>query len=160
MAQLYRQSDPRWARKIVGFGSGVYQSFQYVGCVVTALTYLLNSTFGYNHTPDQVNDKLKAVRAFTGAAILWARVPLAFPELKWYWRDYNWNPLVNVAVRIWILINPKVPVLAEVYEPASITKKHWVLMLGNQKFYNSINGRIQPTSDYKNYTGAARFGRA
>lgn len=160
MTPVYRQSDSRWANKLVGFGVGKFQTFRYVGCVICGITYILNSTFGYNLTPAQVNDKIKAVNGFVGASVYWSRVPLAFPELKWYWRNYNYNWILNAAIRIWILIKPKVPVLAEVYEPSSVTKKHWITLIGGGKCYDSITGMIRATSTWKNYTGAARYDRS
>lgn len=156
----YKQTDARWANKLVGFGSGKYQTFYYVGCVVCCITYLYNLVTGRDLNPSQVNDLLKSAGAFSGAAVYWSRVPFALPELKWYWRDYNYNWALDAKVKYWITVNPKVPVLIEVVEPSSVTKKHWILALGGGKMYNSITGLIQPTSTYKDWTGAARFSRS
>lgn len=156
MATTYKQGDLRWSKKIVGFGNK-NQTFENVGCTVCDITYLHNTLTGEDLTPLEVNQRLKDVGAFVGAAVYWKLVPLAFKELTWKYRDYNFN---NPLVWSWIHIWPKVPVLAEVYEPRSVTKRHWVLLLGNKKLYNSITGSVQPTSVYRTWTGSARFSRS
>lgn len=158
MSQAFRQSDPKWANRVVGFGNST-QTFRYVGCTVCDITYLLNEKFGYNLTPDQVNEKLKVAKAFVGAAVLWANVSKAFPELKWAYRDHNYN---NLLVWSWINVFPHLPVLVEVYKPESTTSRHWVLYLGGQKMYDPIQGAIIPTGTkgYTPATGSSRFTRA
>lgn len=158
MTPVYKQSDKRWASEIVGFGTRG-QNFGNVGCTVCALTYLLNSKFGYDLTPDQVNDRLKYVKAFVGASLYWGRVQLAFPQLKFAFRDYNYS---NPLVWAWINVNPRLPVFVEVLKSDSSTGKHWVLYLGGQKMYDSIRGEIISTSTpgYKVATGSARYSRA
>lgn len=169
MPTTFRQSDPRWGNKIVGFGSGKYQSFAYVGCVVCALTYLYNHVTGRNITPDEFNSNLKKLGqyhatknpkgAFIGALIVWSNIKWIYPELQFVYRDYNYN---NARVWSWINITPRMPVIVEVYKSDSITRRHWVLYLGGQKMYDSILGKILSTSTrgYTPGTGSARFKKA
>lgn len=160
MTPRYAQTDKRWANEIVGFGTKT-QTFKNVGCTVTALTYLYNEVTGKNLTPPEVNERLKNIapdkngrRGFIGASIYWVNIYKALPELQWVYRDWNYN---NAIVAAWIYIYPKVPVLAEVVEPKSVTGRHWLLLIGGRKFFNPLTGNIQPTSDYKVWTGSSRF---
>lgn len=152
MSNNYLQTDPRWADKVVGFG-GRYDTFKRVGCTVAALTHIINRVYGSDLTPLQVNERLKAQNAFVGALVYWYRVSYAFPKLKWVNRDYNYN---NAVVWSWIHVWPRVPVMVEVYEPASPTRKHWVAFIGNRMMFNPLRG-IRPTSDYRIFTGSARY---
>lgn len=76
----YSQKDSRWKLKKVGTGS---QTFGSVGCAVTAVTDLLNY-FGYQITPDQLDDNLTANGGFAdGNLIKWDVVAKLYPKIKW-----------------------------------------------------------------------------
>lgn len=159
---LYSQKDPRWANKIIGFGSST-DTFKNVGCVVCDITYVYNKLTNQDITPDEINKRLKAVpkqkngyKAFIGALVYWPNIQVALPELKFSYRDYNYN---NILVWSWINIWPRVPVLAEVYEMKSPTKRHWITLIGDQKLYNPLTGKIQSTSIYNTWMGSARFNK-
>lgn len=163
---LYKQADPRWAKKIVGFGNKS-QTFEHVGCTVSDITYLYNFVTGKNFTPEDINGKLITLGeysaknqrgAFIGASIMWKNIEKALPELKWVYRDYNYN---NTKVWSWITLWPRLPVLVEIYKSDSVTKRHWVVYLGGQKMYDPIQGKILSTSTpgYNTPTGSSRFSR-
>lgn len=149
--QVMSQRDPQWISKTLGFSRLTIGNY---GCVLTCLTMLLNRSFGLQLTPPQVNEKLKSVNAFTGALILWARVPLAFPQLKWVYRDYNYN---NVRVA-WYVYGRGIPVMVEVNGSKIGASKHWVLFIGNRQMIDPwpIGGAVRPTSYYP-LTGDAVF---
>lgn len=149
---MYLQTDARWANEIVGFG-GARDTFKRVGCTVTALTELINRTHGTDYKPNQVNDLLKSKKAFLGALLVWSRVPLAFPKLAWYFRDYNYN---NAVVAAWIYVYPRLPVMVEVKTALSPTGKHWVLYIGGRQLFDPLYG-LRSTSYYPIATGSARY---
>lgn len=146
------QRDPRWAGKKLGFSDLTIGSY---GCTLTSLTMLLNRLFGYNLTPDVVNDKLKLAKAFSGALIWWARVPLAYPQLKWIRRDYNYSNIL-VAWYIYVL---RLPVLVEVNGASIGPNRHWVLYIGNRQCVDPWTGKVVSTSTYP-AIGDALFQRA
>lgn len=134
--RCYSQKDWRFRWKKVGFGRGNFGS---VGCTTTALTGLLFCA-GYDLTPDQVAQKLRSVGAYTGDLILWSKIQLAFPNIKFIWRSYKYE---NDIVRKYTDVG--VPVLVEV-----MTKygKHWVLFLGDMRMLDPIDGRVKMTTTY------------
>jgi len=148
----YSQRDPRWASEKLGFSS--YKIGTH-GCTLTSLTNLLNRVFGYQFTPDQVNARLKSFGAFSGALLYWSQVPKAYPELKFVYRDYNYN---NVKVA-WYVYGLKLPVMVEVNGASIGASKHWVLYIGNRQCVDPWVGRVVSTATYP-ATGDALFKKA
>jgi hypothetical protein len=134
--KIYSQRDIRWFWKKVGFGKGHFGS---VGCTITALTGLL-FVAGYDLTPPQVAEKLRAVGGFVGDLILWVKVEKAFPKVKFVWRTYKYN---NDEVKS--VLAKGVPVLVEVLLGGS---RHWVLFLGDKMMSDPWVGKVVPTSKY------------
>lgn len=151
MPTEYKQGDSRWANEIVGFGKFTMKA---AGCTVSCIGYIHNKATGQNLTPHDINERLKAAKAFSGSLILWARIPIAFPELKFVFRDYNYN---NFLVWSWININPRFPVLVECVLPNTAGGRHWRVFVGGGKCYNPISGAIESTSKYPTLTGSARY---
>jgi hypothetical protein len=135
------QRNPLWSSKKLGFSK--LSIFNY-GCTLTTLTNLLNRVFGYSFTPDMVNDRLKSVNAFSGALIIWAKVSVAYPELKFVCRDWNYN---NTKVA-WYVYIKKLPVMVEVNASKIGAARHWVLFIGNQKCVDPWTGTIISTGTY------------
>jgi len=153
MPTPYKQTDTRWKNEILGFGK---TTIGQAGCTISCIGYLHNLLTGEDLNPSQVNAKMKAVGAFSAGLVLWSKVGLAFPELVFKYRDYNYN---NFLVWSWINVSPKVPVLVENILPASVSGRHWRLFLGGQKCYNSLSGAIESTSVYTILSGSARFAK-
>jgi hypothetical protein len=149
----YKQTDPRWNNVRLGYGPTTIGK---AGCVISCIGYLHNSLTGSNLTPLEVNTALLKAKAYVGDLVLWSRVPKAFPELQFKFRDYNYK---NLLVWSWINIWPRLPVLVQNLLPGSSSGSHWRLFLGNQKCYNPLSGSIESTSVYKILTGSARFTR-
>lgn len=59
---MYSQRDPRWSRKKLGFGTGTIGRY---GCYLTALAWGLER-FGWDFTPDSLNQMLKDKGLYTG----------------------------------------------------------------------------------------------
>ncbi len=87
---------------------------------------------------------MKAVKGFQGAYILWSRVGVAFPQLKWTFRGYNYSN-VKVAYQVYVR---KLPVLVEVNGAKIGAPRHWVLYLGNQRMVDPWVGEIRKTDYY------------
>lgn len=132
--RVYSQNDWRWKWKKVNVST-----FGRIGCTTTALTGLLYIA-GYDLTPLQVAERLKSVGGYTSDLIIWKKVEIAFPKLKFIWRSYKYD---NDTVKKYT--NSNIPVLVEV-----ITKfgKHWCLFLGDMKMSDPINGKVVSTSKY------------
>lgn len=134
--KVYSQRDWRWAFVKFGFGGGRFKDY---GCTVTALTSLL-FVAGYNLTPPQVAEKLRAVKAFQGDLLIWSRIQLAFPLVKFTWRGYGYD---NAKVKE--NIEKGNPTLVEVILSGH---RHWVLFIGDQKMIDPWVGKVEPTSKY------------
>jgi len=134
--RVYSQRDIRWSWQKFGFGGGRFYSY---GCTVTALTSLL-FVAGYDLTPPQVAEKLREKKAFSGDLIIWSRIQLAFPKVKFIWRGYKYE---NAKVKE--MIEKKTPVLVEVLLSGH---RHWVLFIGDQKMIDPWTGRVESTSKY------------
>lgn len=145
------QRDPKWRAKKLGFSNYTIGSH---GCTITALTCLLNFIEGANYTPDQVNERLKLAKAFSGGLLIWARVPFAFPSLYHVKRAYNYN---NVEVAWWVYVK-KMPVLVEVNAYSIGAPRHWVLFIGNRQAIDPWTGTIVSTSKYPT-TGHSIYNR-
>ncbi len=147
------QRDPKWAQKTLGFTRSTIGLY---GCTLTVLTCLINRLLDTEYTPEQVNQRLKEVRAFsdgmagaghgigTGNLIVWARVPLAFPMLKYVKRVLNYN---NVEVAWWVYVKD-MPVMVEVNAAKIGAIRHWCLYIGNKKMVDPWTGRIVATNEY------------
>lgn len=135
--RIYSQRDWRWFWKKVGFGSGNFGS---VGCTVTALTSLLVCA-GYDLTPPEVAERLRKVNAFQGDLLIWTKVQLAFPKVKFVWRGYGYD---NKPVKE-MVETKNTPALVEVLLSGH---RHWVLFLGDMKMMDPWNGNIVSTAKY------------
>ncbi len=143
------QRDPRWAKKKLGFSTLTIGGY---GCTLTCLTMLINQFSKIQYTPNEVNDKLKKVNAFTGALLIWSRVPIAFPFLKFNKRAYNYN---NLEVALYVYVK-KTPVMVEVNGAKIGAPKHWVLFIGGGKMNDPWTGKQSSTNTYP-LTGYSLF---
>lgn len=133
------QRDSKWKDIKLGFSDYTIGTH---GCTITALAAILETT------PDVVNTKLKEVKGFSGANVIWAQIPLAFPQLKLVWRDYkydNQKALDNIPLLIEVsgekLSNPR--------------GKHWVVFIGNKQMMDPWTGVVKASSWYGAPTGMA-----
>lgn len=148
------QSDKRWAKVRLGNGTAK-QTIGSDGCTLTAITAFINYVYKTDYTPDQVNKILKDNGGFLGALVIWSVVTKCFPRLKFVWRHKTYN---NVKAAFIVYIK-RTPLLAEVdYDGLTRTAgRHWVLLLGDRKLFDPIDGKIKPTSSYKMWTGMSEF---
>lgn len=145
------QRDKRWASKKLGFSNLTIGSY---GCTLVSLTMLLNY-LGYIDTPDQVNQKLKSVKAFSGALLLWTNVQKAYPKLKFIKRAYNYS---NIEVASYVYVR-KLPVMVEVNASSIGAPRHWVLFKGGGVMNDPWTGKEEKTSKYP-LTGYSLYQKA
>lgn len=133
---ILSQRDPRWGNLYLGFSTTYIRDY---GCTITCLAMILGTT------PDVVNERLKAVKGFSGNLIIWAKIEEAFPGIK--------------VRRVWAYNNDDVKanvghVLVEApATPIGGTGSHWTVYIGNQRLYDPWAGKERPTSDFSNPTG-------
>lgn len=122
----YSQQDPQWKADKLGFGEPG-DTLGYVGCALTATAMLL-SGHGYTETPKTLNQKLKKVGGFVGAAIAWAAVSKIHPNvtLKAFIPCSTSDaPLAQIDASI----AAGQPVIVQVdSSPASGIQTHWVVL--------------------------------
>jgi hypothetical protein len=145
------QRDPRWAKKALGFSK---LSIGGYGCTITSLAMLISRVENREVRVDEVNEKLKSVKAFSGALLLWSRVPLAYPSLKFIKRAYNYSN-ADAAFNIYI---KGVPVMVEVSGAKIGAPRHWVLFKGGGKANDPWTGKEISTSYYP-LTGYSVFSK-
>lgn len=75
----YSQQDPQWKNERLGFGNSG-DTIGYVGCALASVAMLL-SGHGYPETPKTLNQKLKNMNGFVGAAIRWGAVSQIYPKV-------------------------------------------------------------------------------
>lgn len=151
--KILTQRDPRWSKVKLGFSSLTIGSH---GCTLTCITMLINHIYGWSLRPDEVNTALKEVKAFDGAYVIWARIPLAFTRLKFIKRVRNYN---NLEVSLYVY-GKRTPVLVEVYAGKIGAPRHWVLFIGNRKAIDPWTGKEVSTGEYTPQTGYALFQKA
>lgn len=135
------QNDPRWKDEFIGKTKLKIGRW---GCTLTCLTMFLNYVMKANMTVNEVNLALKNVNGFNAnGLIIWDRIRLAFPDVKWTWRGYNYE---NWKVANYVYIK-KLPVLVEVNLPS--IGKHWVIFTGFMKMVDPLDGKVKSTSVYK-----------
>ena len=124
------QQDPRWKNDILGFGDQG-DTIGYIGCALTATAMLL-SGHGYSETPRTLNQKLKDVKGFVSAAILWSAVSKIYPKvsLKAYIPCADSDaPLAQIDAAL----AAGQPAIAQVdRSPASGIQTHWVVLYGRK----------------------------
>ncbi len=131
------QRDVSWRNILLGFSKTTTLGTH--GCTVTGLTMIANY-YGYDLTPDVVNEKLKAVNGYANTnLIIWSKIEEALPGLKFEWRGYSYD---NEAVK------NALPCLVEVDGARIGNSKHWVAYLGNQQMVDPWYGNIKSTTYY------------
>ncbi len=120
----YSQQDPRWKNEKLGFSD---LSIGKAGCAVTCLAMLL-SGYGQEETPFSLNRKLRQVKGFYDAAVVWGALNLLQPAVRWkdiiLCRDSDAPiPLIDRALEAGQVV------LAEVdFSPAPGLQTHWVVL--------------------------------
>ena len=131
---LQWQRDPRWLKAHLGLPSaGADSTIGDYGCVITCLAMLANVPIGKNTvTPLDMNAALVTINGFaSGNLIMWSRVPLAFPALKFFDFYTTPKPLIDVDfARIDSRLVKGIPVIVCVdFSPKAGVQTHYVLIV-------------------------------
>lgn len=126
------QCDPRWAGEQLGFDNTV--TIRTDGCALTCLSMLVNG-YGFNETPDTLNQKLKVMGpgvGFIGGMIVWGSLTRAFPGIV-YQNIVLWDSPPAALDLIDASLNSGQPVVVEIDEsPAPGVQNHWVVLYAKQ----------------------------
>jgi hypothetical protein len=145
---IYKQNNPLW--KDINLGTSKLTIGDY-GCLVTAIGMTIEET------PNIVNKNLKAVGGFLGALVIWNKIGVAFPQLRFTWRGYRYD---NTAALSQIKRNGFCLVEATNRLNGG---KHWVLFIGNQRLYDPATGTERSTRVYNSifwrYSGFSALDR-
>ncbi len=118
------QMDPRWKDKPLGFDTITIGNY---GCLMTCMTMIANY-YGFNETPDTVNEKMKAVNGYQGALIIPSAFPIAFPGMV-YRNFINCENSPAPMSEIDAYLAQGKPVIIEVdYAPNPGLQNHWVVL--------------------------------
>ena len=153
----YSQQDPQWSKEILGFGNK-NDTIGYEGCALTSVAMLV-SGFGFTETPKTLNDKLKVVNGFVGAAIKWASVSSIHPQVANKGLTICTNndaPLSQIDASI----AAGQPVLVQVdSSPAAGIQTHWVVLYAKQgsSDYLMLDPWPLPTETGKSVTLMSRY---
>ena len=86
MAELehFSQQDPQWKSKPLGFDDS--SPIGNYGCLLTCMA-MVATGYGFDVTPDSLNEKMKAVGGFQGAYVMPYLIAKALPGM--IYRDYR-----------------------------------------------------------------------
>ncbi len=121
---LLWQNDSRWAGNILGGGPPTIKDW---GCLLTSMTMVVNG-FGHNETPATLNDKMRAVGGFSGAAVLPFKLPSVFPDIAYLSLDeYVTSPAPLAQIDAALAAGKPVVVRLD-WSPNPGLQDHWVLL--------------------------------
>lgn len=124
----YSQQDPQWKNNKIGGGP---DTIGYIGCALTS-TAMLVSSWGYNETPDTLNQKLTAIGGFIDEAIVWSKVSAIYPQIQSTGLTICQSSAAPLS-QIDDSLAAGQPVIVEVdYSPDPGLQTHWVLVYAKQ----------------------------
>jgi GH25 family lysozyme M1 (1,4-beta-N-acetylmuramidase) len=117
------QQDPRWKTILLGYSKTM--TIGGWGCLIVTLAMRLGIT------PEEVNDRLKAVGGFTGANVYWQMVQVAFPQLTDFeYIECYWTPAPLDRIDSRLAEGIPVHVHVDLYNETASMEQHWVLLVG------------------------------
>jgi len=124
------QNDPLWKDKPLGFSTD--STLGMFGCLLTSLAMVSNA-FGADETPDTLNEKMKASKAFQGPWIKAFLIGAALPNVKYVKNVecYGDVPAPMSEIDGWLAAGK--PVIVEVdYSPDPDIQNHWIVIYARQ----------------------------
>jgi hypothetical protein len=129
---ILSQQDPRWKEKKLGFD--VKATIGSDGCVLTCITMLVNG-FGFNETPETLNQKLLDMgrgKGFVDDLIVWRSLSDAFPRIV-YQNSIICRTLPAPLDMINKSLDSGYPLLVELgRSPRPGMESHWVILTSRQ----------------------------
>ena len=153
----FSQQDPRWKGKLLG--TDRESTIGSYGCLLTSMS-MVCSVYGFDISPEQLNDKMRAVGAFQGAFVMPVFIGKAVPGM----RQVNYiecpaqpAPLAEIDSSL----AAGKPVIVEVdYSPKSGLQNHWVVLIARKGDDYVIQDPWPYPSDPKEETLAVKYGFA
>lgn len=124
------QNDPLWKDKPLGFSTD--STLGMFGCLLTSLAMVSNA-LGADETPDSLNEKMKAAKAFQGPWIRAFMIGSALPNVKFVKNVecYGDVPAPMSEIDGWLASGK--PVIVEVdYSPDPDIQNHWIVIYAKQ----------------------------
>lgn len=124
------QNDPLWKDKPLGFSTD--STLGMFGCLLTSLAMVSNA-LGADETPDTLNEKMKAAKAFQGPWIKAFLIGAALPNVKYVKNVecYGDVPAPMSEIDGWLAAGK--PVIVEVdYSPDPDIQNHWIVIYAKQ----------------------------
>jgi len=119
------QNDPKW--KSVKLGNQNKATIGSWGCLVTSLTMVANG-FGFDETPESINNKMKAAGGFQGALVIPAVLPIICPGLVYKGFQPCEDSPAPIA-QIDAAIDSGEPVIVQVdWSPKTGLQTHWIVL--------------------------------
>lgn len=119
------QNDPKW--KNVKLGNQNTETIGSWGCLMTSMTMVANG-YGFNETPESINEKMKAAGGFQEALIIPAVLPSVCPGLVYK----GYQPCEDTPApldQIDAAIAAGKPVIAQVdWSPKAGLQTHWIVL--------------------------------
>ena len=151
----YSQQDPKWSAKLLGFDNST--TIGVAGCLLTSMT-MVCSYYGFNETPDTLNDKMKAVQGFQGPLIMPYLIAQALPGMVYanYIQSTNQPaPLTEIDAAL----AQNQPVIVEVdFSPQQGFQNHWIVLVSKQGSDYGIADPWPLPVDTKPVTLVSRYG--
>ena len=158
LSTQYSQRDAAWASKILGFNppNSKYNIGGY-GCLITSITNYANAV-GYEDTPDELNDKLKAVKGFVPLTgyLIWNKVFEIYDFSYHYTSRWFGNPLSDADLQKLadFIEDGYAPIIEIDFDPSTGgEQQHFVLGVGLTDdgeilIHDPWTGNVVPVSVY------------
>ena len=119
------QNDPEW--KNVKLGNQNQETIGSWGCLLTSLTMVANG-YGFNETPETINEKMKSAGGFQGALVVPAVLPSICPGLVYKGYQPCEDSPAPIA-QIDAAIADGKPVIVQVdWSPKAGLQTHWIVL--------------------------------
>lgn len=143
---IYSQNDPRWKGLKIGKSDSTLGRY---GCTISCLGMLVNLN------PLETNDLLTKAESFNGDLIVWSRVELALPQLKFVKRGKTTDfQTIDDYVAEYGGCLVEVDFDGVIDTPADF---HWVVYRPEGKLWDPWTGQEFPRSKYKIVKGYSLF---
>ena len=159
MAELehFSQQDPQWKSKPLGFDDS--SPIGNYGCLLTCMA-MVATGYGFDVTPDSLNEKMKAVGGFQGAYVMPYLIAKALPGM--IYRDYrecNGQPAPLSEMDAY-LAQGKAVIVEVDFSPKEGLQNHWIVLDAKQGNDYLIADPWPYPPDSKEVTLTFRFGFA
>ena len=124
--QPLSQTDPRWKDKLLGTDNTA--TIGKYGCLLTCMTVIANG-YGFQETPDSLNNKMKSVGGFQGAMVIPGALPTALPGIHYKkYQPCDNYPAPMDEIDATLAVGKPVIVMVD-YSPAAGLQNHWIVLI-------------------------------